>query len=64
MVDNTFMFSTYKGNLYVKYTLDRYITNFHVDENKTITATGVNNDQPLWSLLLAKVKCNKVRKVG
>jgi len=31
-----------------KYTLDRYITGFHVDErNKTITATDVNNDQPI-----------------
>jgi hypothetical protein len=37
-----------EGEPLCKYTLDRYITGFHVDEkNKTITATDVNNDQPI-----------------
>lgn len=37
-----------QGEPLCKYTLDRYITGFHVDErNKTITATDVNNDQPI-----------------
>lgn len=63
MVDNIFMFSTYKGNLYVNIPLDRYITgSMLMKEIRLLQQQMLITTNPLWSSALAKVKCNRFEK--
>lgn len=52
-----------EGEPLCKYTLDRYITGFHVDEKiRLLQRQMLIMTSPLWSSALVKVKCNRFEK--